>query len=144
MKRSIAPAAYALFTALCVVACSDNKSDYPKNYLGFERSTENYTYDKKEREIEYTVKIIAVNKEKEDRTVTIESPQKINRPGLPSADFFRIETPKIMIKANHNSAHATIRIFPEKIGINDYIRLTCRPTDKKGETSSLSIRLLKK
>lgn len=142
MKKLVTSASLAFFTlALTLISCDDTKNEYPDKYVGFAKSTHDFTYRKEDASAEFQVKIIAVDKSKEDRPVYIDSPQ---RPQNGGNNFFRIKENKITIKAGKKSAKATIILYPQKIGINNYVQLTCRTEDKKAEVSKTTIRLLKK
>ena len=63
---------FALFTALlCLSSCNSDDDNYPKEYVGFEHSITKVNCDKNEAEKEIQIKIIAVKKSKEDRTVAL-------------------------------------------------------------------------
>lgn len=142
MRKLLAPASLALFTmALTFASCNDNNSEYPDKYVGFASKAQDFTYRKDSPGEEIQVKIIAVDKSKEDRVVYITTPQK---PQNGQSSFFKIKESKIMIKEGKKSAKVTIALYPQKIGISNYIQLTCTPQDKKSETSTTTIRLLKK
>lgn len=142
MRKLLVPASLALFTmALAFASCNDNNSEYPDKYIGFAGSAQDVTYRKDSPDEEFQVKIIAVDKAKEDRVVYIETPQK---PQNGSGSFFKIKENKITIKEGKKSAKVTIILYPQKVGISNYIQLTCRPEDKKAEVTHTTIRLLKK
>lgn len=145
MKKLLRPTTFALFTvALCFTACENGNNSYPKEYLGFEKKAQDFSYQKNTAEAEFQVKIIAVDKTKEDRIVFIESPSRPTKPGSSSAQFFKIKDNKVTIKGGSKSAKATILVYPQKVGTNEYIQLICRPQNGKSETTQMSIRLVKK
>ena len=142
MKKLLRPTTFALLTmALCFTACENGNNSYPKEYLGFEKKAQDFSYQKNTAEAEFQVKIIAVDKTKEDRIVFIESPSRPTKPGSPSAQFFKIKDNKVTIKGGSKSAKATILVYPQKVGTNEYIQLVCRPQNGKSETTQMSIRL---
>lgn len=142
MRKLLAPASFALFTmALTFASCNDSHSEYPDKYVGFATSAQDFAYRKDSPGEEFQVKIIAVDKSKEDRVVYISTPQK---PQNGESSFFKIKENKITIKEGKKSAKVTIILYPQKIKISNYIQLTCRPEDKKTEPSNTTIRLLKK
>ena len=90
MKKLLRPTTFALLTmALCFTACENGNNSYPKEYLGFEKKAQDFSYQK-------------------------------------------------------NTAEATILVYPQKVGTNEYIQLVCRPQNGKSETTQMSIRLVKK
>lgn len=142
MRKLLLPASLGLFTmALTLVSCNESDNQYPDKYVGFASSAQDFSYRKDSPGEEFQVKIIAVDKSKEDRVVYIETPQK---PQNGEGNFFKIKEKKITIKEGKKSAKATIIVYPQKIGMSNYIQLTCRPEDKKGEVTHTTIRLLKK
>ena len=54
--KKMAGAAAILFI---LAACSENNSNYPEEYVGFEKATKNYSFDKNKDTEEFDVKIIA-------------------------------------------------------------------------------------
>ena len=135
---------YNLCTAYngTVFHCGNNS--YPKEYLGFEKKAQDFSYQKNAEETELQVKIVAADKTSEDRIVFIESPARPTKPGSSSAPFYKIKDNKITIKGGSKSAKATILVYPRKVGTNEYIQLICRPQNGKSETTKMSIRLVKK
>lgn len=145
MKKLLRPTTFALLTmALCFTACENGNNSYPKEYLGFEKKAQDFSYQKNAEETELQVKIVAADKTSEDRIVLIESPARPTKPGSSSAPFYKIKDNKITIKGGSKSAKATILVYPRKVGTNEYIQLICRPQNGKSETTKMSIRLVKK
>lgn len=138
---------FTLKTLLLAVAtqsltsCDDGNNSFPDKYIGFADKSQELTYSKNDKETEFQVKIIAVDKSKEDRIVTIESPY---RPANGAKQFFKIKDSTVTIKAGSKSGKATLILYPKEIGISKYIQLICRPQDKKSEASKLLIGLVKK
>ena len=63
---------FVLLTAcLSLFSCNNDNDNYPKNYVGFEKSTRTVECDKNQSESELQIKIIATDKSKEDRTVLL-------------------------------------------------------------------------
>ena len=134
MKKLLRPTTFALLTmALCFTACENGNNSSPKEYLGFEKKAQDFSYQKNAEETELQVKI-----------VFIESPARPTKPGSSSAPFYKIKDNKITIKGGSKSAKATILVYPRKVGTNEYIQLICRPQNGKSETTKMSIRLVKK
>lgn len=93
-----------------LAACSNNSSSYPEEYVGFEKATKNYSFDKNKDTEEFDVKIIAAEKKNEDREVLING---INMPG--KAAIFSIEDKTVIIPAKKKSANLRVKILnPEK------------------------------
>ena len=124
--------------------CRTGNNSYPKEYLGFEKKAQDFSYQKNAEETELQVKIVAADKTSEDRIVFIESPARPTKPGSSSAPFYKIKDNKITIKGGSKSAKATILVYPRKVGTNEYIQLICRPQNGKSETTKMSILLVKK
>ena len=77
MKKLLRPTTFALLTmALCFTACENGNNSYPKEYLGFEKKAQDFSYQKNAEETELQVKIVAADKTSEDRIVFIESPAR--------------------------------------------------------------------
>lgn len=112
-----------LLLSLCLVSCN-NDSDYPANYVGFEHSSQEYHYNKGEREEVLEIKIIAVDKEKKDRTVKL-SGSSLEIPGEPSC--YQLTEKQVTIKADQKSVTTRIKIYPQYILKNATLRLTCTP-----------------
>lgn len=103
MKKLLRPTTFALLTmALCFTACENGNNSYPKEYLGFEKKAQDFSYQKNAEETELQVKIVAADKTSEDRIVFIESPARPTKPGSSSAPFYKIKDNKITIKAAAN------------------------------------------
>ena len=66
--KKMAGAAAILFI---LAACSENNSNYPEEYVGFDKTTKNYSFDRSKDVEEFDIKIIAAEKKKEDREVLI-------------------------------------------------------------------------
>ena len=108
MKKLLRPTTFALLTmALCFTACENGNNSYPKEYLGFEKKAQDFSYQKNAEETELQVKIVAADKTSEDRIVFIESPARPTKPGSSSAPFYKIKDNKITIKGGSKSAKAT-------------------------------------
>lgn len=114
MKKLLRPTTFALFTmALCFTACENGNNSYPKEYLGFEKKAQDFSYQKNTAEAEFQVKIIAVDKTKEDRIVFIESPSRPTKPGSSSAQF-KIKDNKVTIKEAVNRPKPLFWSIPRK------------------------------
>ena len=72
MKKLLRPTTFALLTmALCFTACENGNNSYPKEYLGFEKKAQDFSYQQNAEETELQVKIVASDKPSEDRMALI-------------------------------------------------------------------------
>lgn len=127
-----------LITSLSLLSCSNDDDNYPKEYVGFEHNTRTIKCDKNKDESEYQIKIIAVKKSDEDRTVLLSTPS------LPAehAQVLQLTEKKIIIKAGKKSATTTIKYYPKRMILDQQnVTLSCVPQWKDGAVSKLSIRL---
>ena len=122
---------FVLLTAcLSLFSCNNDNDNYPKDYVGFEKSTRTVECDKNQSESELQIKIIATDKSKEDRTVLLATP------ALPAGQA------KVTIKAGQKSATTTIKLYPKKMVLKQQnITLSCTPQWKEGSVSKLTILL---
>ncbi len=142
MKRLLAPAIQVILTlAIAFTSCDNNSNSLPKEYVGFEKSECDLAYKENDEQVEMQVKIIAVDKSKEDRVVLIESPQSSQST---IKHFLRIKENRITIPAGKKSAKATITVYPKNLSILRKLQLICRPQTPGAEASKLIIRLVKK
>ena len=114
-----------LFTLYSYIMDGHNDK-YPKDYLGFERFLENYTFERGVESREITLKVVAAEKADTERKATISIR---NLPGRQPA--YTLLDKEVTIAPKKKSAHVRIRIYPAKIKKADEIRLTCTPKDKK-------------
>lgn len=116
---------FVLLTAcLSLFSCNNDNDNYPKNYVGFEKSTRTVECDKNQSESELQIKIIATDKSKEDRTVLLATP------ALPAgqAPIMKLTETKVTIKAGQKSATTTIKLYPKKMVLKQQnITLSCTP-----------------
>lgn len=99
-----------LTTCLSLFSCNNDNDNYPKDYVGFEKSTRTVECDKNQSESELQIKIIATDKSKEDRTVLLATP------ALPAgqAPIMKLTEAKVTIKAGQKSATTTIKLYPKR------------------------------
>lgn len=135
MKKFISATVFAFVTAICLVACGNN-DNYPDNYLGFEQKSATLKFDKNATEVDYSVKIIAGDKSKEDRMVTVSTSGAATK-------FCKLENPQVTLPAGKKSVKVNLKIYPKNIGISKYLNLVCSPADSKIEQTSISISLKK-
>ena len=110
MKRFCKQMAGTAGLLFILAACSNNSSSYPEEYVGFEKATKNYSFDKNKDTEEFDVKIIAAEKKNEDREVLING---INMPG--KAAIFSIENKTVIIPAKKKSANLRVKIYPKRV-----------------------------
>ena len=141
MKRFYSQAAMTLLASLLLLACDNKKKDYPTDYVGFERSTQTYYYNPANQEETLEVKVIAVDKKKEDREVKL----SINRSAIPGIGVVcKLNNDRLIIKAGKKEAKATITLFPGKAIKGEIIQIVCTPLWEGGQTSKMSIELIPK
>ena len=127
-----------LTTCLSLFSCNNDNDNYPKDYVGFEKSTRTVECDKNQSESELQIKIIATDKSKEDRTVLLATP------ALPAgqAPIMKLTEAKVTIKAGQKSATTTIKLYPKKMVLKQQnITLSCTPQWKEVSVSKLTILL---
>lgn len=124
------------FILFILSACSKNDSNYPNEYVGFEKSIMNYTLDKNIDEKEISLKIIAAEKKNVDREVVIMGKWK---PGEDPA--FRLLDTEAVIPARKKSASIRVRFYPKKIKYKKEILLVCTPKYKDAKQTQIALRL---
>lgn len=139
MKTLCMCVASALLASLCLSACSGADSDYPKEYVGFDKIAEDYSFDKKTEEQEISIKIIAAEKSDTDREAAISVRWQ---PGAPPV--FKLLDTKAVIPAKQKSTFVRIRIYPRLIQRNEEIRIVCSPKDKEVKQTQLTLKLVAK
>lgn len=141
MKRFYFQTTVALLASLLLLACDDKNKNYPTDYVGFEHSMQSHFYSKSDKEETIEVKVIAVDKKKEDREVKL----SINRSAIPGIDMVcKLNNDRLIIKAGKKEAKATITLFPGKAIKGEIIQIVCTPLWEGGQTSKMSIELIPK
>ena len=141
MKRFYFQTTVALLVSLLLLACDDKNKNYPTDYVGFEHSMQSHFYSKSDKEETIEVKVIAVDKKKEDREVKL----SINRSAIPGIGVVRkLNNDRLIIKAGKKEAKATITLFPGKAIKGEIIQIVCTPLWEGGQTSKMSIELIPK
>ena len=125
MKRFYFQTTVALLVSLLLLACDDKNKNYPTDYVGFEHSMQSHFYSKSDKEETIEVKVIAVDKKKEDRVC-------------------KLNNDRLIIKAGKKEAKATITLFPGKAIKGEIIQIVCTPLWEGGQTSKMSIELIPK
>jgi hypothetical protein len=140
MKRFYFQTTVALLVSL-LLACDDKNKNYPTDYVGFEHSMQSHFYSKSDKEETIEVKVIAVDKKKEDREVKL----SINRSAIPGIGVVcKLNNDRLIIKAGKKEAKATITLFPGKAIKGEIIQIVCTPLWEGGQTSKMSIELIPK
>ena len=141
MKRFYFQTTVALLVSLLLLACDDKNKNYPTDYVGFEHSMQSHFYSKSDKEETIEVKVIAVDKKKEDREVKL----SINRSAIPGIGVVcKLNNARLIIKAGKKEANATITLFPGKAIKGEIIQIVCTPLWEGGQTSKMSIELIPK
>ena len=141
MKRFYFQTTVALLVSLLLLACDDKNKNYPTDYVGFEHSMHSHFYSKSDKEETIEVKVIAVDKKKEDREVKL----SINRSAIPGIGVVcKLNNDRLIIKAGKKEAKATITLFPGKAIKGEIIQIVCTPLWEGGQTSKMSIELIPK
>ena len=141
MKRFYFQTTVALLVSLLLLACDDKNKHYPTDYVGFEHSMQSHFYSKSDKEETIEVKVIAVDKKKEDREVKL----SINRSAIPGIGVVcKLNNDRLIIKAGKKEAKATITLFPGKAIKGEIIQIVCTPLWEGGQTSKMSIELIPK
>ena len=141
MKRFYFQTTVALLVRLLLLACDDKNKNYPTDYVGFEHSMQSHFYSKSDKEETIEVKVIAVDKKKEDREVKL----SINRSAIPGIGVVcKLNNDRLIIKAGKKEAKATITLFPGKAIKGEIIQIVCTPLWEGGQTSKMSIELIPK
>lgn len=139
MKMICKQGASLLLFLLCLSACGDSNDKYPDGYIGFDKTKEDYSLDKKVDEQDISIKIIAADKKDVDREVSLTG--KWN-PGEKAV--FKLLDTKVVIPAKKKSATARIRVYPKMIKNSSEIYLVCSPNDKEVKQSRLALKLVVK
>ena len=141
MKRFYFQTTVALLVSLLLLACDDKNKNYATDYVGFEHSMQSQFYSKSDKEETIEVKVIAVDKKKEDREVKL----SINRSAIPGIGVVcKLNNDRLIIKAGKKEAKATITLFPGKAIKGEIIQIVCTPLWEGGQTSKMSIELIPK
>ncbi len=130
-----------LSTCLCLFSCNNDNDYLPKDYVGFEHSKETVECEGNKSEYELEIKIVAMEKAKEDRTVVLAAPP----PLIGQAAVIQLTEKKVIIKAGKKSATTIIKIYPKQMVLNKQnVTLSCIPQWKEGGISKLTILLKRK
>ncbi|MCD8184401.1 MAG: hypothetical protein LUE99_16485 [Bacteroides sp.] len=136
MKNLFTWGAGILFTLLSLSACDDNHANYPKEYVGFDKTIEKYIFNSQAEEQDISIKIIAAEKSGKDREVALSGHWK---PGKQSV--FKLLDRTVVIPAKKKAATARIRVYPKPIKRTEEIRIVCAPKDTEVKQSQLTLEL---
>lgn len=139
MKQLCKQMAGAIGILLTIAACGESKSNYPEEYIGFDKTTINYSFDKNNETEEFDVKIVAAEKSNEDREVLING---ITMPGHNTV--YRLENKTIVIPAKKKSAKLRVTIYPKRIQKFEEFRIVCTPRNKEAKKTQITVRLTPK
>ena len=111
MKRFYFQTTVALLVSLLLLACDDKNKNYPTDYVGFEHSMQSHFYSKSDKEETIEVKVIAVDKKKEDREVKL----SINRSAIPGIGVVcKLNNDRLIIKAERKKPKPLSHFFRER------------------------------
>ena len=139
MKRSHLKTLMLLCAGLLLMCCSDSHTNYPDDYVGFDKTYINYTYNSSAKEDVIHLKVLAVDKKKEERKVRL----SVNMPPV-GGDRFQLCEQGVLINAGKKEANATVKVFPGKVVKGLHIHVTCTPQWKNAETTKTTIQLTPK
>lgn len=134
--KQLAGAAGILFI---LAACGESNSNYPQEYVGFDKTVIDYSVNKNSDTEELDIKIVAADKKNEDREVLISG---INKPGQTAV--FSLEDRKVIVPAKKKSATVRVTLYPKRVTNSAEFRLVCTPQDKDAKKTQITIRLTAK
>lgn len=117
-----------------LTACGEGNSNFPKEFVGFDKATRNYSYDVNKDAEEFDVKIIAADKKDKDRELLING---VAMPG--SENIFSLKDKKVVIPAKKKSAQVRVTIYPKRIKTRAEFRLVCTPQEKEAKKTQITI-----
>lgn len=139
MKQICKQMARAASLLCLLTACSNGDSNYPQEYIGFEKTTLTHSFDSDKDTEELLVKIVAADKKDEDRKV------RLNGINLPEQeDVFSLVEKTVTIPAKKKSANLRVKIFPKRIKQKAIFRIVCTPQEKKAKKTEITVHLVRK
>ncbi len=139
MKQICKQMARATSLLCLLTACSNGDSNYPQEYIGFEKTTLTHSFDSNKDTEELLVKIVAADKKDEDREV------RLNGINLPEQeDVFSLVEKTVTIPAKKKSANLRVKIFPKRIKQKAIFRIVCTPQEKKAKKTEITVHLVRK
>lgn len=139
MKQLCKLMAGAIGGLFILAACSEQNSNYPKEYLGFEKTVVDYSFNRSNETEEFDIKIVAAEKSNEDREVLING---ITMPGHNTV--FSIKNKTVVIPAKKKSANLRVTIYPKRIQKFEEFRIVCTPRSKEAKKTQITVRLTPK
>lgn len=130
-----------LTTCLFLFSCNNDNDNLPKDYAGFESPKETVECEASQSECELEIKIVAMEKTKEDRTVILATPT----PVAGQATVMQLTERKVTIKAGKKVATTIVKIYPKQMVLKEQnVTLSCTPQWKEGGISKMTILLKRK
>lgn len=107
------------FFALALTGC--NNDNVPAGYIGFEKGTAEWVYDKSKTTEEFSLKIVTGTKAGEDIPLVIESPNK---------SIVKLKTPAPQIPKGKKETTLVFELYSSKIEKRvRFINITCAPKE---------------
>ncbi|MDR0893755.1 MAG: hypothetical protein LBN06_00395 [Prevotellaceae bacterium] len=125
-----------LFGLLVLVACSGTNR-FPSDYIGFEKSVIDRSFEKGAAAEGFDVKIIAAEKSEKDREVVVAA---VNPPGR--GVVLTVEQSIVVIPAKKKSVMVPMKIYPSRInGTKVSIRVVCKEKESANSESQMMVNL---
>ncbi len=119
------------FFALALTGC--NNDNVPAGYIGFEKGTAEWVYDKSKTTEEFSLKIVTGTKAGEDIPLVIESPNK---------SIVKLKTPAPQIPKGKKETTLVFELYSSKIEKRvRFINITCAPKGHPNQIHKISIHL---
>lgn len=119
------------FFALALTGC--NNDNVPAGYIGFEKGTAEWVYDKSKTTEEFSLKIITGTKAGEDIPLVIESPNK---------SIVKLKTPAPQIPKGKKETTLVFELYSSKVEKRvRFINITCAPKEHPNQIHKISIHL---
>lgn len=119
------------FFALALTGC--NNDNVPAGYIGFEKGTAEWVYDKSKTTEEFSLKIVTGTKAGEDIPLVIESPNK---------SIVKLKTPTPQIPKGKKETTLVFELYSSKIEKRvRFINITCAPKEHPNQIHKISIHL---
>ncbi len=126
----------ALLALTGLTACDGHNDKYPKEYLGFEKPQESYTFDRRQTSQEIALKVIVADKADTERKADISIRSQPGR-----TPVYTLLDKEVTIAPKKKSALVRVHIYPAKIDQPQEIKLTCTPKDKEVKPTTITLKL---
>lgn len=126
----------ALLLLTGLTACDGHNDKYPKEYLGFEKTQESFTFDRRQTSQEIALKIVVADKTDTERKAGISIRSQPGR-----TPVYTLLDKEVTIAPKKKSALVRVRIYPAKIDQPQEIKLTCTPKDKEVNPTTITLKL---